>query len=379
MPTDTAMYSARRDWLAAAIRGDQPHWPEAPAGTVEDMLAVAEAEGVSALLDRVVRATDAAWVVPAEFTDALAAAAHQQMMVDLFRRGELVRVMRVLSAAGIPALLLKGAALSYWAYPAPYLRPRGDADLLFPDTEAIECCKPVLAGLGYTASNVPTTTAMAYQLVFRHDTENGHIHWIDAHWALANSALYAGCLNFDELRAEAITLPGLGDDARGLGRIHALMHACIHRVCNLPHGSGDRLIWLYDMDLLARRCSAQDFDRLIDLAVQRGLAGACWDGLHSAIAAFATPLPKGLLKGLERASRDEAFDIRKARRRWYQEWHNLRMLPVAKRWRWAWEKLFPHPAYMRELYSIDNRWSLGWVYLRRLGHGAWMTLRGNAH
>jgi hypothetical protein len=376
MQIDAATYSSMRDWLAAAIRGERPGWPAAQAGAVERMLAVAEAEGVSALLDYSLRAPGTAWSLPVEFKDSLAAAARQQQVLGLLRRTELVRVVRVLAAAGIPALVLKGAALSHSVYPAPWLRPRDDTDLLLADTEAIECCKPVLAGLDYVDSKVPTTTAMAYELVFRRDTEGGLTHWIDAHWSLSNNAFYADRFSFDELRADAIALPALGADARGLGNVHALVHACMHRVCNLPHGTGDRLIWLYDMDLLARRCSARDFDRLCEIAILRGLAGTCWDGLCNSVFAFSTPLPHGLLDALERAAKDERFDVRKAGRRWYQEWYNLRTLPAAKRWSWAWEKLFPNPAYMRELYAIDNRWSLGWAYLHRLGHGMWMTLRG---
>lgn len=376
MQIDVPTYTARRDWLAAAIRGERPAWPAESTGVVEQMLAVADDEGVSALLVNALRAPGTSWALPTEFKDALAAVVHQQLVVDLLRRNELISVMRVLTAAGIPVLLLKGAALAYRVYPAPFLRPRGDTDLLLPDTEAVECCKPVLAALDYVDSKVPTTTAMAYELVFRRESENGQIHWIDAHWALSNCALYAGRFSFDELRAEAVALPALGAEARGLGNVHALLHACMHRVCNLPLGIGDRLIWLYDIDLLARRCSALEFDHLRDIALERGLAGTCWDGLRSAMAAFATPLPKGLLKGLERASREEPFDVRKAGRRWYQEWHNLRALPLGKRCSWVWEKIAPSPAYMRELYPTKNRWSLGWSYLRRLGHGLWMTLRG---
>ena len=372
---DPILYSARRDWLAAVIRGERPAWPAAPTGTVEDMLAVAEAEGVSALLVNALRAPGASWSLPDAFKDALAAVVHQQLVVDMLRRSELVRVMRVLAVAGIPTLLLKGAALAYGVYPAPFLRSRCDTDLLMPDIEAVECCKPILAGLDYVDSQVPTTTAMAYELVFRRDTENGLTHWIDAHWALSNNAMYAGCFSFDELRADAIALPALGPEARGLGNVHALLLACMHRVCNLPHGIGDRLIWLYDMDLLARRCSAREFDRLRELALQRGLAGACWDGLCNTVFAFSTPLPAGLMDALENAAKNERFDVRKASQRRYLEWHNLRTLPVAKRWAWVWEKLFPDPAYMRELYPIKSRWGLGWAYLRRLGHGASLALR----
>ena len=376
MQTDTATYSARRDWLAAALRGDRPDWPASQIGAARDLLAVAEYEGVCALLGEIIRSSGVSPSWPSEFNAGLTAVAHQQLAIELLGRSDLIQVVQALAEAGIPMLVLKGTALAYSVYPAAHLRPRWDTDLLLPDTDAIERAKPVLAAVGYTASNVPTTTAMAYELSFHRDTPGGNTHWIDAHWALANNALYAGCFEFDELHAEAIALPALGDHARGLGSVHALLHACVHRVGNLPVGEGNRLIWLYDMDLLARRFSARDFDRLRNLSVQRGLAGASWDGLRNAVSTFATPLPDGLLDALKRAANQEHFDVRKAGRRWYQEWHNLRALPVAKRRSWAWEKLFPNPAYMRELYPVGNRWSLGCAYAQRLGHGLWLTLRG---
>ena len=376
MQTEAATYDLRREWIAAALRGECPGWPASAVGDVEGMLDVAEDEGVCALLDETLRARAAPWTVPIAFSDGIAAIAHRQVVIELLRRGDLARVVQALAAADIPMLLLKGAALAYGAYPAPCMRPRGDTDLLLRDTAAVERCKPVLAELGYAASNVPTTTVMAYELVFRRSGQGDHVHWIDAHWALANNALHARCFDFDELAAESVALPMLGEAARGLGDVHALLHACMHRVSNLPFAIGDRLVWLYDMDLLLRRLRPPDFDRLRELATQRGLAGACWDGLRATAAAFATPLPDGLLAALEQAARNERFDIRKASRRWYQEWHSLRALPSAKRGAWIREKLFPHPAYMRELHAIDNRWKLAWSYARRLGHGLAMTLRG---
>jgi hypothetical protein len=375
MSNDATRDKARRDWLAAALRGERPVWPAASVASVGDLLDAAEAEGVTALIDQIVRTPGANWELPQKFKDALVATTRQHQVLEMLRHKELVRVLRVLTAANIPVLVLKGAALSYGVYQVPWLRPRGDTDLLLLDVEAVECCKPLLAGLDYVASKVPTNTAISYELVFRHDTESGVVHWIDAHWKASNCPMYADALDFEQMRTEAVALPALGPDARGLSDMHALVLACMHRVCNLPLGIGDRLIWFYDMHLLAKRCSPHDFDRLCDIAVEHRLAGACWDGLRGANASFGTPLPHGLLDALALAMKDERFKVRKARKRWYQEWHNYRALSKEKRRAWLREKLFPDPAYMRELYKLGPDRGVRWAYVRRLAHGFWSTLR----
>jgi hypothetical protein len=375
MSNETTRYMARRDWLAAALRGERPAWPAASGASAGDLLETAEAEGVTALIDQAVRTPGANWELPQKFKDALIATTRQHQVLEMLRHKELVRVLRVLTAANIPVLVLKGTALAYGTYQVPWLRPRGDTDLLLLDVEAVECCKPLLAGLDYVASKVSTRTAMSYELVFRHDTESGVAHWIDAHWKASNCAMYADALDFEQMRTDAVALPALGPHARGLSDMHALVLACMHRICNLPLGIGDRLIWLYDIHLLAKRCSPHDFDRLCDIAVEHRLAGACWDGLRETDKIFGTPLPHGILDALALAAKDERFKVRKARKRWYQEWHNLRSLPKEKRRAWIREKLFPDPAYMRELYKLDPDQGVRWAYVRRLAHGFWTTLK----
>ena len=60
----------------------------------------------------------------------LATALRSAAIADLYREYELRRVLGLLAAGGVKALLLKGAALAYTVYAAPHLRPRGDLDLL---------------------------------------------------------------------------------------------------------------------------------------------------------------------------------------------------------------------------------------------------------
>ena len=376
MHPESILHDPWRDWLAAALRGERPAWNGGVLGTIEDLLESAESEGVAALVDAALHGPDTAWSLPRALDEGFATAAREQIAVELMRRGELTRVIQSLAAADIPALVLKGGALAYSIYPAAHLRPRIDIDVLVPDADAAERSKPALAALGYVASQVPTTAAIGYELILRREAPGGYVHWIDVHWALANQALYAGVFGFDELAAEAIALPALGEAARGLHPVHALLHACMHRVANLPTGDGDRLIWLYDIDLLARRFAPSDFTRLLDLAQPRGVAGTCRDGLRQTMDAFATSVPAGLLEALERSASSERFDIRKARSRWYQEWHNLRALPMRKRLAWTREKLFPDPSYMRQRYLVHSGWALLLAYVRRFGTGLRMLLRG---
>src|SRR4051812_27391427 len=50
-------------------------------------------------------------------------------LTDLLRERELRRLLGSLAAAGVKALLLKGAGLAHTVYRAPYLRPRTDIDM----------------------------------------------------------------------------------------------------------------------------------------------------------------------------------------------------------------------------------------------------------
>lgn len=366
-----------RAQLAAALCDHGPDLPSAAAGGADALLVATRREGVTTLLHHLGRTRG----LPDEIVGQFAAFERQRIAAEMLERAELAHVVRALAGASLKFLLLKGAALAYSVYPAPHLRPRSDVDLLFPEQATMLRACEVLASIGYTASAVPDSSLISFEKGLHRTTAGGYRHHLDMHWKLANQALFADVLPWHDLDAFAIPLPALDPAARGLGPVHALMHACMHRISHLPWDddsgmSGDRLIWLYDFHLLAGRIDARGFDDLRRWAAQQRLAGACLDGLRQAQKAFSTPLPDGLLDDLARAARHEAFDASRARTRWYQEWHNLRSMPARRRLAFVREKLFPSRAYMREQYPVDGPVSLAVAYLRRLGNGARMTLFG---
>ena len=366
-----------RGCLAATLRGEAPDWAgSSPRGDV-DWLNIACQEGVGALLHGLGGTRGLAHDVVAPF----AAFAKQRIAAEMLEHAEVRRVVRALAAADVACLLLKGTALAYSVYPAPHLRPRSDVDMLFPDQATMLRACDVLGPLGYTASQVPDSSLISYEKGLHRTTPAGYGHHLDMHWKIANQALFADALPWDELAAAAIALPALDPLARALSPVHALLHACMHRISHLPWDddsgmSGDRLIWLYDFHLLAQRIDGKGFADFRRIAGAQRLAGVCLDGLREAQRAFATPLPEGLLDDLARSARSEPFDARRARTRWYQEWHNVRALPVRRRLAFMREKLFPSRAYMREQYPVDGPLSLALAYLRRLGNGVRMTVLG---
>ncbi|HEY2344289.1 MAG TPA: nucleotidyltransferase family protein [Xanthomonadaceae bacterium] len=375
MRPDPATTVSHRAWLAAALRGERPVW-HGDATAADELLACAVKEGVAAL----VHANGASNLLPASIAAEFAAFERGRVVASLPDHAELVRVVRALAEARVPTLLLKGSALGYWLYPSAHLRPRVDTDLLFRDRASVELGKAALQPLGYAATDALAGVTTGYELSLHRVDANGQTHHIDAHWKLANLAIFSDALSWDELDAAVIALPAIDPVARGLGPVHALLHACMHRIANLPaepgsNAHGDRLLWLYDIDLLARRFASEDFESLHRIAIERGIAGTCVDGLRQAQAAFATPLPEDLLRSLEDAARSEAFDIGKANLRWYQEWRNLRAITPRQRLAWAREKLFPDADYMRGQYPARGAAGLAWAYLRRIGHGLRIALR----
>lgn len=79
--------------------------------------------------------------------------------------------------------------------------------------------------------------------------QHGVQHVFDLHWKIANPQLFADLLSYDDLHTEAVAVPALGEHARAVDGIPALVLACVHRMAH--HNDSIDLLWLYDIHLLA--------------------------------------------------------------------------------------------------------------------------------
>jgi hypothetical protein len=199
---------------------------------------------------------------------------------------------------------------------------------------------------------------------------------VDIHWRLSNSALHADRFSFDELMAASVAIPSLGPNARGLGPVHATLHAAMHRASNIEIGVGDRLKWLYDFVVLEKHLGPDEWSQLVVLARERQLAGVTLSALEATSAMFGTVFPEGVLAALREAAQGEPLDASRLDDWAYMQAQTMRALPGwGAKLRWLWQRVFPSRDYMTYLYGDRGGYAaLMWERVKR-AWGKWRTSR----
>lgn len=369
--------TAEHGLLCRILRGANSSWP-APGGAVfeRDFLDACRAHGVAALVHHQARATPPWHDWPAEVRAALAREATMEAALSMLREDELIAVLAEFAAAGIRTVLLKGTPLAYSHYAEPALRPRCDTDLLIPPAGR-EAAARALESLGYRRHDAVSGTLISYQDSF-HKTTGKVDHVIDVHWRINNSQLFARALTFDAAHARSVAVPPLGARARALCPPHALLLACMHRAAHLyaDGGDGNRLIWLYDIHLLARALSAEEWRQFADLCVAARTRQVSLDAFAATQAALGTAFPAAVIEQLSaRAGAELSADYLNASR-WRSLVTDLRALDTwRERGTLLRESCFPPADYMLTRYRVRSRLLLPWWYARRVVAGAWKFSR----
>jgi len=360
--------TAVRDALVEALAG-RFDWHRCGAGEVDAMREEALDQGVECLLWERLGGLEAPAAVGLRglLEERVRAAAAR----DLFIQRELRQVLWSLAAGGAHVLATKGSALAYGVYHQPWLRPRADSDLLIRRAE-LEVASRVLEGCGYRRSDALSTGELvSHQVAFERSDEHGVHHVIDLHWKIVNPQLLADALTFDVMWRDRMPAPALGADARVPSRVHALALACVHRLAH--HQGNDRLIWLYDIELLAAAMSGGEWQACVALARERGIAGFCLDGLRAARAVFGTRVPADVERALGESAPAEPSRI-------YLEGpvtprdvlrSDLSLLRSRRaRVRLLMEHAFPPVSFMKQRYGTRAPWALPALYVHRLVTGA---------
>jgi hypothetical protein len=360
--------------VIAALRGPAPAWPaEADNATLHEALRIASDNGVCSLLHD--KLAGSGW--PAKMLDALRDHAVRAAMWELSHQHALGSLLRVLQEAGVTPVLIKGTSLAYSLYGNPALRTRGDTDLLIAPTRHAQV-HGLLLGQGYETRVAVEGEFISYQAAYVRRSRDGGEHTLDVHWKINNSELLSHLFTHEELLEDAQPLPALCPYAWGASPVHALLIACMHRsthrqnpyyIDGEAHHDADRLIWLYDIHLLAGHLSEAEWAKFVRLALHKGLAAVCLEGMQHAAARFDTRYPPDVELALSQAIGEAPFRYLAAghmRQRWMDF---VALGGPARRLRFARELFFPAPGYMRTKYPLARwRW-LPWLYLRRAGGG----------
>ena len=355
-----------RPALAAWLVG---HAQPAPGEVVdaagaEAVLAAIAKEGIISAVEA--RLHDPARATPMPLLQPLTVHALACRARGMRRSAEVARIQQVLDAAGIPALWLKGAALAHWLYPQPFLRDVADVDLLVRDHATALRVAALLLPHGYTLPNPHIAGDLVVHELLAW-SERARLE-LDLHWDLSNGALFANRLPWNELWADGFALPAVAPGARGLGPVHALLHACMHRAANAVVGQQDRLRWLYDIHLLAAIFGPAEWERVVAVAARTALADVVHAGLSAAQIAFATPLPAEAMAILDARARTETLVTNRLCSWTYTHLATLRVLPPKQRLPWLRQLLFPDLAHLRVRYGADGAGRIR-ILARRLWDG----------
>ncbi len=358
--------------LSALLRGEQTRWPFADEADAERFLDAARHHLVQPLVARLIRRgvlTDAPPIV----CERLARAAVQQAAIHECLAAETRRVVEALARAGVPSLVMKGAALAYTHYPHPCLRPRTDTDLLIRARDADRAFR-VLASLRYDALDMTRGDLILHQRTYAKEDSLGIRHVYDVHWKVAAPQIVADVVQWDDLYWDAQRIPALGDRARALGDAHALLLACVHRMAH--HYDSASLIWLYDIHLLASRLDDDALREFMRLAEHRAAGAMCARGLGLAYERFGTALPAGVLEALH-GRRDESATAFGAEARPVDVLlSDLKALPGwPERLQLLQQHLIPPADYIRRRYGVSGSFVLPILYAHRCVTGVrkWLS------
>ena len=347
----------------------------------ESLVAAASQHRVLLLSGWTLRAAGTLDDWPADFIAAFQRAERDAVLADCVRHAELATVLARLAAAGVAALVFKGAAIAHTHYPAPHVRVRADTDLLVPATE-VPALEDVLGGLGYVRPPETSGRLVSYQSHYHKVDRYGVAHAFDVHWKVSNVQALAHRLTWPELWQSRIPLDVLGPSAFTVVDVHALLLALLHRA---GHHPGSRnLLWMYDLHLLASRLSGAEMSQLQEIAGDRGLGHVAVDGLALAREWFGDagvgPLIEALSAG--QAHREEAIVAQ-------GPWTQARLLRLdlhalpdwRTRGRLIREHLLPSTSYMRARYGVRSNLLLPALYIWRVLHGApkWLRRQDSDH
>jgi hypothetical protein len=288
-------------------------------------------------------------------------------------RKALASVLRVLDAASIRVLLLKGAALGCDVWTDIGLRPWSDVDL-FVAPHDVERALRALASLGYER-DVPEKPAGA-----RFVPENevplvgpGSVI-LDLHWSLFDLSGYQSVVGpqfpWDRVRDVAIE----GSPAWVLAPERQLLHLCGHLAV---HHAGDELLWLNDVaELLARYRDRLDWDLVLAEARATALVLALQRTLAQTAGNLGAPVPPGVaerVRVLKPTTAEQHLVLprltdrsRSMAARLWADVGSVESWP--ERLRFARARLFPPAAYMRRRYGVSHPALLAVAYPYR-----WLT------
>jgi hypothetical protein len=290
--TETFLQNPIDQFLCAVLRGEPAPWPDPAKGYSEAFLDRAAYHGVQPLALACARNNPGYETWPRDVIEELVGVQRDAVAQELLRTIEITKFAGELARRKIDCLVMKGEALARLHYSAPHLRQRCDTDF-FIDLKDITHVREALDDMGY---RVVPPVYKSHQFVAIPELESNAPILFDVHWRILNAPRFARVLSFAEAMKCSGPVPGL-PHCRAPGLEDALLMACMHREGSERHDR-NRLIWLYDIHLLAGAMTPEALEGLVEKAQTKGVQHACLEGLKAAEQCFGTTIPARAIAGL---------------------------------------------------------------------------------
>lgn len=262
------------------------HPSMAPLSGLDDrLLDVADQHGITPLLAESLRTADRLAALPAALHARLLSARREAVVLDSLRRAHEQTTLDAFSAAGVDAIVFKGAALAASHYAASWQRPRGDVDVLVPPDQ-VAAAHAVLERGGCRRVPRPAGEVVTYQARYATVSTAVAVAY-DVHWRIADPQAFADAIDLPALRQRAV--PGPLKGSRMAAPVDALLIACIHRAAH--HFDSERLLLLCDIDRLVRRFDDDEWGQVVARATAGGIRAVSARGLGLAAAWLDSPYP----------------------------------------------------------------------------------------
>ena len=300
------------DWLGQALRADGA--PPAPDRRLTDgwseVMPALDVHAITPLLYLRLRDARLLSALPQGFREALYVTFQDNALRSLVFERELERIIAAFAIERIPLCLLKGLATGRLVYGSPAERPIGDLDLLV-SFDDMERARRTLRGVGYESIGWAGLDRVArWQHAFRSEmpmlcTRPDRYGLVtELHWSLLEIPYYIQHIDMAGIWADSTPASGhsgvrLPDPATLL--IHSAAHLALH------HSRELRLIWLLDLDRLAR-WDQMDWPAVLEKTESWGLGRAVHTALDVTRRWLATPIPADAMGRLALLTQSVAGD-----------------------------------------------------------------------
>lgn len=357
---------------------DDLSWPNGKKLSWELFLKEISSQGMIPLLYRRITKSTCSSEWPVELLSGLRKTTMQRAAFEVLLKADLCKVLGAMARIGIKSLLLKGTPLSRTIYPAPELRPRRDTDLLIP-ASAKEQVSTLMEQLGYERLYEVPADNINSQMSYSKQGKFGFSFSYDIHWQISNTnRIFSKNFADNRLFTEAVAISTLGENAKTLNNVDALILSCFHRAGHFSH-NGDLLIWLYDIHLLCQTLTEEQVLIFYDKARDLEIIFLCSNAIATARSWFGTVLPKTLDLMLQDNARESSSLYLQSGRLDGIKNHALLELKNLSTWQerihFLLQNAFPPTEYMLWRYGAKQKIALPWLYFKRIVEGVYVFLR----